>query len=113
MNISHYSFGRIIIDGQTYVKDVILLPERVFSPWWRKEGHLLQTEDLMEVVNAKLPVLIVGTGYNATMRVPDAVIDFLRMKGIETHVKDTAAAVKLYTELSSAKRVAAALHLTC
>jgi len=113
MNISHYSFGRIVIDGQTYTKDIILFPERVFSPWWRKEGHLLQIEDLIEVVNAKLPVLIVGTGYNDTMRVPEEVIAYLRSKDIELHVKDTRAAVKLYNEISGEKKTAAALHLTC
>lgn len=113
MNISHYSFGRIIIDGQTYVKDVIVFSDRVFSPWWRKEGHLLHPEDLTEVFNAKTAVLIVGTGYNATMRVPESVIDDLRAKGIDVHVKDTGSAVKLFNDMSLEDNVAAALHLTC
>jgi hypothetical protein len=113
MKITHYSFGRIVIDAETYAKDVILFPERVFSPWWRKEGHILHTEDLIEVVNARLPVLIVGTGYNGTMRVPEEVIDYLRSKDIELHVKDTRTAVKLYNEISVEKKAAAALHLTC
>lgn len=113
MNISHYSFGRIVINGQTYVKDVIVFPDRVFSPWWRKEGHLLHTEDLIEVVNTKLPALIVGTGYNDTMRVPEEVIDYLRAQGIDVLVEDTATAVKLYNRLLAEKKVAAALHLTC
>jgi len=113
MKINHYSFGRIVIDGQTYVKDVILFPERVLSPWWRKEGHLLHAEDLTEVVNEKLRVLIVGTGYNGAMRVPEEVIDCLRSKDISLYVKDTPTAVKLYNEICLEKKVAAALHLTC
>lgn len=113
MNISHYSFGRIIIEGQTYVKDVIVFPERVFSPWWRKEGHLLHVEDLTEIFNAKTSVLIIGTGYNGTMRVPEEVIDSLRAKGMEVHVKETAEAVRMYNEISSERKAAAALHLTC
>jgi len=113
MQISHYSFGRIVIDGQTYEKDVIVFPDRILSPWRRKEGHLLHIEDLIEVVNAKLPVLIVGTGYNETMRVPEQLIDDLLTNGIKVHVKDTRTAVRLYNELPLATKVAAALHLTC
>jgi hypothetical protein len=113
MNISHYSFGRIVIEGKNYTKDVIVFPDRVFSPWWRKEGHLLHTEDLTEVYSAKPSVLIVGTGYNDTMRVPEEVIDALRSKGIEVQVRDTTAAVELFNKLTLEKHVAAALHLTC
>ena len=113
MKINYYSFGRIVIDGQTYVKDVILFPERVLSPWWRKEGHLLHTEDLTEVVNEKLPVLIVGTGYNGTMTVPEEIIDWLSANGIVLHVKDTRTAVNLYNKICMENKTAAALHLTC
>jgi len=113
MNISHYSFGRIDIAGQTYVKDVIVFPERVFSPWWRKEGHLLCTEDLAEVFKANTRVLIVGTGYYDTMKVPEDVIEALRLKGVKLHVENTQKAVTLYNRLSPGGEVAAALHLTC
>ncbi|RMG02102.1 MAG: hypothetical protein D6726_08240, partial [Nitrospirae bacterium] len=75
--IESYSFGRIVIGGNTYTKDVIVLPDGVFSPWWRKEGHLLHMEDLAEVFPVNPAVLIIGTGYSGVMRVPDSVIEEL------------------------------------
>ena len=50
MKITSYGFGRIVIDGKTYDKDVIILPEAVVSPWWRAEGHVLTPADLGDVV---------------------------------------------------------------
>ena len=63
MRIDSYSFGIIMIDGKTYTSDVIVFPERVFSPWWRKEGHFLRMEDLAEVLREKPDIIVIGTGY--------------------------------------------------
>lgn len=113
MTIDNYSFGRITIDGTLYTSDVIIFPDRVKSPWWRKEGHLLQKSDLDEVVNAGLPFLIVGTGYNGAMVVQQKTEGFLRARGIEVYVETTEKAVKRYNNISSEHPVVAALHLTC
>ena len=43
MRIDRYAFGNIVIDGKAYTKDVIIFPDRVYSPWWRKDGHFLIT----------------------------------------------------------------------
>ncbi len=50
MNIEHYSFGKIIINGKTYTSDVIIYPEKVDSSWWRKQGHSLYIDDLKDVI---------------------------------------------------------------
>ncbi len=112
MKIQDYSFGRIKIEGQTYTKDVIILPERVFSPWWRKEGHRLSMEDLSEALNARPEVLIIGRGYAGVMRVPDELVKALQERGIDVVVQKTRDAVKTFNNIEG-KRVAAALHLTC
>lgn len=70
MKIDDYDFGRIVIDGKTYTSDVIVYPERLDTSWWRKEGHLLQPEDITGVLDAEPEVLIIGTGYSGCMRVP-------------------------------------------
>jgi len=67
--IESYDFGRIVINGRTYTTDVIVLPDRVFSSWWRRAGHKLVPADLDEVVAARPDVLVVGTGYSGLMRV--------------------------------------------
>jgi hypothetical protein len=47
--ITHYSFGRIVIDGTEHTRDVIILPEKVVGNWWRKDGHSLVLDDLNDV----------------------------------------------------------------
>jgi len=113
MKITDYSFGRITIDGKTYSKDVIIYPDHVYSPWWRKEGHLLQNEDLSDIVNAKLPVLIVGTGYYGAMKVSNQILDYLNSNSIEAIVEKTPEAVIRYNEYAATGPVIAAFHLTC
>lgn len=113
MKITNYSFGNITIDGDTYTKDVIIFPDRVVSPWWRKEGHLLQKADLPEIINAKTSALIIGTGYYGAMQVPEKLLDDLRSKSIDVYVGKTVEAVRRYNEVAAKSRTIAALHLTC
>lgn len=113
MKISHYSFGKIIIDGKTYTSDVIIYPDHVDSSWWREEGHHLQVADLTEVIATKPSALIIGTGYHGVMNVPGETIEFLKTKGIEVHIEKTAKAVELYNDLLQKRLIIAALHLTC
>lgn len=111
MRIDHYAFGNIVIDGRTYTKDVIIFPDRVLSPWWRKEGHLLQMEDLKEVVSAKPSHLVIGKGFSGIMDVPGEVIRSLEGSGIKISVAKTTEAVDIFNSLGGKK--IAALHLTC
>jgi hypothetical protein len=113
MKIDSYDFGRIVIDGKRYSSDLVILPQRVAENWWRKEGHLLNIVDLEEVVKEKPEVLIVGTGANGVMKVPEDVKSYLKEKGIELIAVNSFEATGLFNELSSKKRVACALHLTC
>jgi hypothetical protein len=113
MKIEHYSFGRITIDGKTYTSDVIIYPDRVDSSWWRKEGHLLQIADLKDIMSVKIPVLIIGTGFYGTMRVPKETLEYLKSNKIEVYIEKTQKAVGLYNEIASTKPAIAALHLTC
>jgi hypothetical protein len=113
MHIEHYSFGKIIINGNTYSSDVIVFPDRVQSSWWRKEGHLLQIPDLKEIMAEIPPVLIIGTGFYGSMRVQEETLQYLNKKKIETHVMKTGEAVERFNKYASQKHTVAALHLTC
>jgi len=114
MLIEKYSFGSINIEGTIYKKDVIIFPERVYSPWWREKGHSLSINDLNEVISYNPEILIIGTGAYGVMDVPDSSIEFLRDKGIEVRVSNTKDAVNLFNkEIEIGKNVVACLHLTC
>ncbi len=116
MKITHYSFGKITVDGKTYTSDVIIYPGRVDSSWWRKEGHYLQPVDLIDIINMNPDVLIIGTGHDGAMRVPDDTLSFIKSKGIEVHIGMTGRAVEEFDRLQAEKPekvIIAALHLTC
>lgn len=113
MKITHYSFGTITIDGQTFTSDVIIYPDRVESKWRRIEGHLLQIEDLADIMIAKPSVLVIGTGASGLMKVPGNTLEYLKSNGVEVHIHDTKKAVEIFNKISSDKPAIAALHLTC
>jgi hypothetical protein len=107
-----YRFGHLVVDGEEQTRDVIVLPDRVVTNWWRADGHRLVLEDLEDVRDELPDRLIVGTGAYGQMRPdPDAVGE-LRHLGIEVEALPTAEAVRRYGELDP-RRTAAALHLTC
>ncbi|RME62688.1 MAG: hypothetical protein D6778_10795 [Nitrospirae bacterium] len=112
MKIERYSFGHIVIDGKSYTKDVIILPDRVFHPWWRKEGHYLHWEDLEEVLKDPPEVLYIGRGHSGVMEVPSPLVDKLHAQGIEVVTGRTSDIVDRFNSDRRQKK-AAALHLTC
>jgi hypothetical protein len=111
--IANYSFGRITVDGQAHTADLIILPSRVVPNWWREEGHNLSVADLEAVFEARPEVLVVGTGANDRMDVPQETRDALAHAGIALIAEPSAEACQSYNRLCSEKRAAAALHLTC
>ncbi|MDA8238797.1 MAG: Mth938-like domain-containing protein [Nitrospiraceae bacterium] len=113
MHIDDYAFGRIVINGSSYTSDVIVYPDRVDSPWWRKEGHLLQKADLKDIIAAAPEILVIGTGFSGVMKVPDQTVNFLKSKGITVFIEKTGKAVELFNEKRSGGKVIGAFHLTC
>ena len=114
MRIESYSFGLIRIDGKEHRSDLIIYPDRVDDKWWRKEGHLLQMEDLTEAFSLKPQVLVVGQGLPGLMKVDPKVEEHCRRNNIEMTSLPTEEAVKKYNrEVNKKPLVIAALHLTC
>lgn len=114
--IDHYSFGSMIIAGQKINNDLIIFPDgRIASHWWRREGHLLQAEDLRELLESRPQFLIVGTGASGLMRPASGLAELLSRAGIEEVVfLPTAEAVRRYNAaLPPTNRLAACFHLTC
>jgi hypothetical protein len=110
--IEDYSFGRIIVDGQEQSRDVIILPDRVVTNWWRLEGHDLALDDFKDVLDDLPKRLIVGTGASGEMHPNPETLEALRHRGIDVEVVRTGEAVRLFNEADPAA-TAAALHLTC
>jgi len=66
--IEDYRFGHVVVDGKEQRRDVIVLPDRVVSDWWRAEGHRLALADLDEVIEELPERLVVGTGAYGQLR---------------------------------------------
>jgi hypothetical protein len=114
MRIDHYKFGQIVIDGQTYDRDLLILADRVSTGWWRDQGHRLALADLEEVLADPPQVLIVGTGRYGRMSILPETEQALAAQNVELVARPSKAACQTYNEMASAgKRVVAALHLTC
>lgn len=110
--IDSYRFGYIVIDGKGYSKDVIVLPERIITNWWRSEGHRLKLEDLKEIYDTGIDTLIIGTGAFGMMKVDDETKSELERKGIKVIIAPSKDAVDIYNDSLRAK-TAACFHLTC
>ena len=112
--VESYRFGKIVINGQKYNKDLIVFPKEIKTNWWRKDGHSLCLEDLLVLEDIETNFLIVGIGSAGVMIVPSDVIQELNQKEIEVIVLKTPEAVEEYNRLAKeGKQVAGAFHLTC
>jgi hypothetical protein len=110
--IEEYSFGRIVISGKEYTKDIIIIGGKVYPNWFRKRGHFLEKEDLGPILEAEIRTLIIGIGYNSVMRVGEGVREYCREKGIKLIELGSREAVDKVNELMG-EGVAAGIHLTC
>ena len=112
--IDSYSFGRIVIDGENYTKDVIVYPDgRVQGSWRRKDGHKLCAEDISTLIESTPEMIIAGTGAYGIMKPEKELIALLDDKGIEFRALASGKAVEQYNQLCRKKSVGACFHLTC
>jgi hypothetical protein len=112
LRIEGYRFGHVVVDGEEQTRDVIVLPGRVVSNWWRADGHRLVLADLDDVIEELPERLVLGTGAYEQMRPDAGALEELRERGVEVEALPTEEAVRRYGELDP-RRTAAALHLTC
>lgn len=111
--IERYSFGRFSFGGKDYTSDVIIHGDGVTS-WWRVAGHSVARDDIETLVAEKPAVIMIGTGANGLMRVPQETQQFIEDNGIQVIVEDTAKAVQTFNRLQAeGADVAIAMHLTC
>ena len=107
--IEDFRFGHVVVDGAVQRRDVIVVPERVLTDWWRADGHRLALADLADVIEELPERLVVGTGAYGQMRPEPEALEELRQRGVEVEALPTDEAVRRYGELDPAGR---RLHFT-
>jgi hypothetical protein len=110
--IEGYGFGHVVVNGEELTRDVIVLPDRVVTDWWRRNGHELVLDDLAEVLEELPGLLVVGTGADGRMRPDPETLEELRARGIQVEAMPTDQAVRRFMQLDPGS-AAVALHLTC
>ncbi|MCD6454849.1 MAG: Mth938-like domain-containing protein [Candidatus Aminicenantes bacterium] len=114
MRIEDYSFGKMVIGGKTYTKDLKVFPDKIKENWWRKEGHHLYVDDIADIIEYNPEVLVVGRGAYGFMKIDKEVEEKLKELGIELIAEKTARAVEKFNKfISEGKKVCGAFHLTC
>ncbi len=115
MHIDDYRHGRMVIDGDTETKDLIITAEGIHRHWWRNEGHVLAPDDLDTVWHQKPRLLVVGTGSTGRMRADASLAAEAARRGVMIEMMPTAQAAERFNELvgEGAADVAGAFHLTC
>ncbi len=112
--IDDYHFGRIQVDGKSYDGDIKIIAGRVVSDWWRKESHVLDVEDVEDILAAGPEALVVGMGRPGNMKVRSVLRKLLAETGVKLIEEPTASAIGAFNDLFRAGRnVAGAFHLTC
>ena len=110
--ITSYSFGKMIIDGKTYINELQILPTGIVKKWSPGDPHYILPIDIEEIVNSSIKTLIIGNGANGEAAIPDETVKFIKEKNIKVHIMNTHEAVKLFNE-SAKEAMGAIFHLNC
>ena len=112
--IESYSFGRMVIDGTRYTKDVIIYPDgSILSPWCRHRGHMLEAIDFKDLIAMAPELIICGTGAMGGMRPSADLKEYLEVHNIDFISQRSSKAVRTYNQLSGSGKVGGCFHLTC
>jgi len=114
LKIDRCSFGSLVINGKTYTEDLVIYPDgRITGPWWRKRGHQLSRDDILELIDSAPEIIIAGTGVNGMVKPDKNLKKELSQLATEFIAAPNGKAITLFNELAPKNRVGACFHLTC
>ncbi len=115
LKIERYSFGTMVISSSRYSSDLKILGNRIIYPWWRRKGHLVEIEDVEDLLESSIEVLVIGKGDPGMMKVSNSLKQELEERDIRLIELPTAEAAKVFNELTARDRgiIGAGFHLTC
>lgn len=112
--IEDYRFGFITINGKGYNHDLEVRWNGEILPWWRRESHIIEGEDLKRALKQKPEIIVIGTGKTGIAEVFDKAEKIILNSGIELVIEKTDRATEIFNTLQEQnKRVIGLFHLTC
>ncbi|MCK5707952.1 MAG: hypothetical protein KAI43_09880 [Candidatus Aureabacteria bacterium] len=67
MKIENYSFGKMTIDGKTFISDLLIVNESILPEWWRAQGHGLSMNDIVCILQINIKTFVLGCGFSSTL----------------------------------------------
>ena len=67
--IENYVFGKIVVAGTIYTSNIKIVQGEVVPDWWRRRGHLVEKNDVEDIMAAKPNVLVIGKGEPGLMKI--------------------------------------------
>lgn len=117
MEFEYPSFGVIVIDGERFDHDVVVVDGHVDArdkgpskPLKTVHGHTPLSAD--EAIPWSKPVLVVGTGHSGRLPVVPEIEAEAKRRGVDLVVLPTSDAVELLNQ-SDTGDINAILHVTC
>lgn len=119
--IEDYQFGSIVVDGETYSHDVEVFWTGDVFDWWRKESHVIDIEDVIDVVEQNPESIVIGTGQDGMAKVTERAQKFIQDRGIKLFIDPTEQAVRTFNirkeesqeEEGKPEKVIGLFHITC
>jgi len=112
--IEAFSFGRIQVDGVSYSVDIKIINDRVVPQWWRSNGHIVEIEDVRDILEVKPEVLIIGKGEPGLMRTDASLKKELKKNHIRLIEEKTISAIRKFNQMAATGiHVSAGFHVGC
>ena len=110
--ITDFSFGRIVAKGQTYHHDIKIIQGALVPDWWRRSGHTVEIEDVLDALDTDLEVLVIGKGQPGYMQAADSLRQHLGDRNIKLIEEPTAKAIETFNRLhQEGRRVCGGFHV--
>lgn len=101
--IKSISPGKIVINNEIYTNSVIISAEKLISPWAPKNINELTDTDLLQLLELKPEIILIGTGERSVI-LPAKKLSPLLKKQFHVECMNTKAACRTYTILISEGR---------
>ena len=119
--IQEYHFGSIIINNETYTKDVEARWTGEVLLWKRQESHVIDIEDVKSAVEQNPEIIVIGVGESGMARITEGAQNFIIEAGIKLITDKTGEAVRTFNvicdesleEEGKQEKVIGLFHLTC
>lgn len=112
--ITNFSFGRIVVDGQTYNSDIKIVLGKLVPDWWRRRGHSVDIEDIQDILNSSSEIIVIGSGQPGYMKTSDSLRRHLELNHLQLIEEPTSDAVQTFNLLNTeGKRVSGGFHVGC